>query len=119
MCAQSCPTLCDSMDCSPPGSSVHEISQARTLEWVAFPTPGDLPRPGMKYRCPALWEESLLLSHQGGGSRYREIGKSRHKETKPKQPESKDSELGSKRVDRSLLQTKPAQYGRATRPKSI
>ena len=28
------PTLCDSMDCSPPGSSVHEILQTRILEWV-------------------------------------------------------------------------------------
>ena len=33
---QSCPTLCDPIDCSPPGSSVHGIVQARTLEWVAF-----------------------------------------------------------------------------------
>ena len=33
--AQSCPTLCDPMDCSPPVSSVHGISQARILEWVA------------------------------------------------------------------------------------
>ena len=33
---QSCLTLGDSMDCSPPGSSVHEISQARILEWVAL-----------------------------------------------------------------------------------
>ena len=32
--AQSCPTLSDSMDCSPPGSSVHGIFQARVLEWV-------------------------------------------------------------------------------------
>ena len=32
-----CPTLCDSMDCSPPGSPVHGISQARILEWVAIP----------------------------------------------------------------------------------
>ena len=31
---QSCLTLCDPMDCSPPGSSVHEISQTRILEWV-------------------------------------------------------------------------------------
>ena len=39
MCAQSlqlCLTLCDSMDCSPPGSSVHGILQARILEWVAI-----------------------------------------------------------------------------------
>ena len=34
--AQSCPTLCDSMDCSLPGSTVHRISQARTLDWVAI-----------------------------------------------------------------------------------
>ena len=35
---QSCPTLCDPMDCSPPGSSVHGTSQARKLEWVAMPS---------------------------------------------------------------------------------
>ena len=34
--AQSCLTLCDPMDCSPPGSSVHGILQARVLEWVAI-----------------------------------------------------------------------------------
>ena len=34
---QSCPTLCDPMGCSPTGSSVHGILQARILEWVAFP----------------------------------------------------------------------------------
>ena len=33
--AQSCLTLCDPMDCRPPGSSFHGILQARTLEWVA------------------------------------------------------------------------------------
>ena len=43
--AQSCSTLCDRVDCSPPGSSVHGILQARILEWVAllqgiFPTQG-------------------------------------------------------------------------------
>ena len=36
---QSCLTLWDPMDCSPPGSSVHGILQARILEWVAFPSP--------------------------------------------------------------------------------
>ena len=35
--AQSCPTVCDPMDCSPPGSSVRGILQARILEWVAMP----------------------------------------------------------------------------------
>ena len=33
---QSCPTLCNARDCSPPGSSVHGISPARILEWVAI-----------------------------------------------------------------------------------
>ena len=35
--AQLCPTPCDPMDCSPPGSSVHGILKARILEWVAIP----------------------------------------------------------------------------------
>ena len=35
--AQSCPTLCDPMNCGPPGSSVHGILQGGTLEWVAIP----------------------------------------------------------------------------------
>ena len=33
---QSCPTLCDPVDCSPSGSSIHGILQARILEWVAI-----------------------------------------------------------------------------------
>ena len=37
---QSCPTLCDPVDCSPPVSSVHGILQARTLQWVAVPSSG-------------------------------------------------------------------------------
>ena len=48
MCAkslQSCLTLCNPMDHSPPGSSVHGILQARVLEWVAVPPLGDLPDP--------------------------------------------------------------------------
>ena len=44
--AQSCPTLLDPMDCSLPGSSVHEIFQARMLEWIAisFPRGSSQPR---------------------------------------------------------------------------
>ena len=52
--AQSCPTLCNPMDSSLPGSSVHGIFQAKVLEWVAFPSPGDLPNPGLEPRSPAL-----------------------------------------------------------------
>ena len=45
---QSCPTLRDPMDCSLPGSSVHGILQARILEWVGGPPPGDLPDLGIE-----------------------------------------------------------------------
>ena len=37
---QSCPVICDGVDCSPPDSSVHGILQARILEWVAMPSSG-------------------------------------------------------------------------------
>ena len=47
-CPQSCLTLCYPMDCSLPRSSIHEIFQARILEWVAFPPPGDPPDPGIE-----------------------------------------------------------------------
>ena len=46
-------TLCHPMDWSPPGSSVGGILQARILDWVAFPPPGDLPDPGIEPGSPA------------------------------------------------------------------
>ena len=46
--AQSCPALCDSKDCSPPGSSVHGIFQARRLEWGAISFSRGSYRPGVK-----------------------------------------------------------------------
>ena len=57
MCAQSCPTLCDPMDCTPPGSSVRVIFQAIILEWVAISSSGYLLHPGIEPRSlasPAL-----------------------------------------------------------------
>ena len=46
---QSCLTLCDPMDCSPPGSSVHEVLQARIREWVSHVLfQGIFPHPGIK-----------------------------------------------------------------------
>ena len=44
-CSQACPTLCDPVDCSPPGSSVRGILQARMLEWVAMPSSRGSSRP--------------------------------------------------------------------------
>ena len=54
---QSCPTLCDCMDCSPPGSSVHGISQAGILEWVAIPCSrgSSRPRNQMRISCIGKW----------------------------------------------------------------
>ena len=58
--AQSCSILCNQMDYSPPGSSVHIILQARILEWVAIPSPRDLPDPGIESGSPVLQVDSLL-----------------------------------------------------------
>ena len=53
------------MNHSPPGSSVHGVSQARLLEWLPFPPPGDLPAPGVEL-VPAPWQADCLpLSLQG------------------------------------------------------
>ena len=71
--AQSCATLCDPVDCSSPSSSTHGIFQARILEWLPFPSPGDLPNSltepsflvsptlagGFFYHC-ATWEAQLF-----------------------------------------------------------
>ena len=48
MCAQSCLTPWDPLDCSPPGSSVHGSFQARILSGLPFLPPGDLPDPGVE-----------------------------------------------------------------------
>ena len=65
--AQSCLTLCNPMDCSPPGSSVHGILQARILERVAMPLSRDLFHPGIKPGSPAL-KADFLPSEPPGNS---------------------------------------------------
>ena len=62
--AQSRLTLSDPMDCSLPDSSVHGIYQARVLEWVPFPSPGDLPNPGIEPGSPVL-QILYQLSYKG------------------------------------------------------
>ena len=69
-CFSSCLTLCDTVDCSPPGFSVHGTSQARIWNGLLCPHPGDLPDPEIKPMppptpAPALQADSLPLSHQG------------------------------------------------------
>ena len=58
---QSRPTLCDPIGCSPPGSSLHGILQARILEWVAISFSRDFPDPGIKHGSPVA-PEKLILS---------------------------------------------------------
>ena len=69
---QSCPTLWDPMDCSPPGSSVHGILQARILEWVAMPSSrGSSRARGRAWvSCGSCRRILYQLSHKGspGGS---------------------------------------------------
>ena len=50
------------MDCSPPGSSVHGILQARILSELPFPSPEDLPDPGIELRFPALQADFFFLT---------------------------------------------------------
>ena len=64
-CAQSCPALSDPIDYSPPGSSPHEMLQARILEWIACPSAANLPDPGIKptsLMSPALAGEFFTTS---------------------------------------------------------
>ena len=62
---QLCPTLCNPIDCSLPGSSVHGILQARIPEWVTMPSPGNLPDPGIKPGSPALEADALTSERPG------------------------------------------------------
>ena len=87
-------TLCDPMDCSPPGSSIHGIFQARILECVAMLSSGDLPDPGIEptvLMTPALagrlfttsttWEtqqEGERGSHKRQHRDCRVVGKDKH-----------------------------------------
>ena len=58
--AQLCPTLCNPMDCTLPGSSVHGILQERYWSGLSFPSPVDLPDPRIKPRS-ALQASSLRI----------------------------------------------------------
>ena len=58
-------SVSDAMDCSPLGSFVHDILQARMLEWAATPSSKDLLDPGTEPVSPAMQTDSLLLSHWG------------------------------------------------------
>ena len=56
---------CEPMDCGATGSSVHGISQAKLLEWLPFPSPRDLPNPGIKTTSPALADRFFTTESPG------------------------------------------------------
>ena len=63
--AQLCPTLCDPMDCSLPGASVHGILQERILEWVAVPFSRGSSQPRDRTQVSELQADSLLPEPPG------------------------------------------------------
>ena len=72
--------LCEIIDYSPPGSSVHESSRQENWSGLPFPTPGDLPNPGIETKSLASPALAVQLRHQGrstlvmGVNKYREMG---------------------------------------------
>ena len=60
-----CPTLCDPMDCGPPGSSVHGVLQARILEWVAISLFRGSSQPRDRTRVSYIAGRFLILSPLG------------------------------------------------------
>ena len=66
--AQSCATLWEPMGCSPPGSSVYEISRQEYWSGLPFPSPGDLHDPGVEPTFATWQADSLPLGHQRSSS---------------------------------------------------
>ena len=72
---QLCPTLCDPMDCSLPGSSVHEFYRQEYWSGLPFPSPGDLPDPGIEpgsLTSPALAGRFFTTNTGPGGGLFLE-----------------------------------------------
>ena len=67
MCAQSCPTLCNPMDCSPQAPLSMEFPRQEYWSGLSFPSPGDLPNPGIKTSpCLLHWQaDSLWIRGMG------------------------------------------------------
>ena len=67
VCAWSCPTLCDPVDCSPPGPSVHGTCQARILEWIAMPSSKGSSLPRDRTQVSRIEPETLMSPASAGG----------------------------------------------------
>ena len=77
--AQSCLTLCNPIDCSPPGSSVHGILQARLLEWVPMPSSRESSPPMGQTQVSLIAGRFFCLSHKE--SHWNNVVKARWKNT--------------------------------------
>ena len=64
--AQSCPTFCNSMDCTCQAPPSMGFSRQDYWSGLLFPSPGDLPNPGIEPGSPALQADSLPSEPQGG-----------------------------------------------------
>ena len=62
--------LCDPMNCGLPGSSVHGIFWQEYWSGLPFPSPGDLPNPGIEPRSPALQTEALPSEPPGKPTKH-------------------------------------------------
>ena len=69
--------LCHPLDCSPPGSYVHGIFQAKVLEWLPVPSPGDLPDPGIELTFPVspAFQADTLAAEPSGKPNLNELNK--------------------------------------------
>ena len=95
--ARSCLTLCDTMDCSPPGSpSTGSFRQEYWSGWP-FSSAGDLPHPGIEPGCPALQAGSLLSESPVQFSRSVLSDSATPRVTTREAPKSKDTWIKKKR----------------------
>ena len=117
--AQSCPTLYDPMDCRPPGSSVHGVPQARTLEWVAIPFSAGSPQQGTEPVSPALQADSSpSVTREAGANNCERLGSNmntqlcnhRHREKMPGNSgclNRREGKLQRKRAGHFLITNQP------------
>ena len=98
--AQLNPSLCDPMNCSPPGSSDYRILQARIWNGLSFPSPGDLPDPGIKPLSHPLAGRLFTIDPPGGSGRR--LGKMAVREKEVKEPNARLLERLSIKTSLSL-----------------
>ena len=72
---QSCLTLCDPVDCSPPASCPWGFSRQEYLSGLPCPSPGDIPNPGIEPRSPALLTDSLPSESPAGKPKNTRVGR--------------------------------------------